>query len=388
MNRNYYNPLVQAAYPLLNAMPHIRHAAKPEDSGQLRQQLIGEIYRFEKQCQQAGFSYETILGARYCLCTSLDEAVALTSWGDNSIWSGNGLLVTFHKESSGGEKFFKLLDMLLQQPSKHIDLLELFYFCLLLGFGGRYRLVENGLAQLETLIQRLAIRLLQVRGEYSATLSVAPPSLPVNTDQPSRLSHFLLFCSLSCVLLTGLLYIGLNTRLNQQTEPVLTSIYNLPLPEATLPVERFSVAHLRQMLQSMLGQQESTVSQNADNVSVTLQGGNLFASASATLNPRYLAPLQDLAKQLNLTTGKIIVRGHSDNLPIHTHAYSSNYALSLARAETVAQQLRTGLRQPQRLQVESAGAQAPLVPNTNAKNRALNRRIEIIFNTTPDNSDQ
>ncbi|ETS32253.1 hypothetical protein BB987_08225 [Photorhabdus temperata] len=387
MNRDYRNALVQAAYPLLNAMPHIRHTAKPEDSGQLRQQLIGEIYRFEKQCQQAGFSYETVLGARYCLCTSLDEAVALTSWGDNSIWSGNGLLITFHKESSGGEKFFKLLDMLLQQPSKHIDLLELFYFCLLLGFGGRYRLIDNGLAQLETLIQRLAIRLRQVRGEYPAALSTLPPPA-INTHQPSRLSRFLVFFTLSGTLMTGLLYLGLNTRLNQQTEPVLTSIYDLPLPEATIPAESFSVAHLRQVLQPAIEQQDITVSQNADHVSVTLQGGDLFASASATLNPRYQAPLQDLAKQLNLTTGKIIVRGHSDNLPIHTHAYSSNYALSLARAETVAQPLRTGLLQPQRLQVESAGAEAPLVPNTNAQNRALNRRIDIIFNTTPDNSEQ
>ncbi|EQC00675.1 type IVB secretion system protein IcmH/DotU [Photorhabdus temperata] len=387
MNRDYRNALVQAAYPLLNAMPHIRHTAKPEDSGQLRQQLIGEIYRFEKQCQQAGFSYETVLSARYCLCTSLDEAVALTSWGDNSIWSGNGLLITFHKENSGGENFSNLLDMLLQQPSKHIDLLELFYFCLLLGFGGRYRLIDNGLAQLETLIQRLAIRLRQVRGEYPAALSALPPPA-INTHQPSRLSRFLVFFTLSGTLMTGLLYIGLNIRLNQQTEPVLTSIYDLPLPEATIPAESFSVAHLQQVLQPAIEQQDITISQNADHVSVTLQGGDLFASASATLNPRYQAPLQALAKQLNLTTGKIIVRGHSDNLPIHTHAYSSNYALSLARAETVAQPLRTGLLQPQRLQVESAGAEAPLVPNINAKNRALNRRIEIIFNTTPDNSDQ
>ncbi|WP_434525884.1 type IVB secretion system protein IcmH/DotU [Photorhabdus asymbiotica] len=387
MNHNYRNPLVQAAYPLLNAMPHIRHTAKLEDSSQLRQQLIGEMYRFEKQCQQQGFSYETILGARYCLCTCLDEAVVLTSWGSDSIWSGNGLLVTFHKESSGGEKFFKLLDMLLEQPAKHIDLLELFYFCLLLGFGGRYRLIDNGLAQLETLTQRLAIRLRQVRGEYSVALSTLPP-LPVNTHQTSRLTHFLVFCSLSGVLLTGSLYIGLNTRLNQQTEPVLTSIYDLPLPEAALPTESFSIAHLRQVLQPMIEQQDITVSQNADNISVTLQGGGLFASASATLNPLYQTPLQELAKQLNLTTGKVIVRGHSDNLPIHTHTYSSNYALSLARAETVAQQLRTNLLQPQRLQVESAGAEAPLVPNTTAKNRALNRRIEIIFNTQSGNSDQ
>lgn len=61
--------------------------------------------RFEIRGQRANLPYEVIIGARYCLCTALDEAAALTPWGNNSVWSGSGLLVTFHNETWGGEKF-------------------------------------------------------------------------------------------------------------------------------------------------------------------------------------------------------------------------------------------------------------------------------------------
>ncbi|MDK7178427.1 type IVB secretion system protein IcmH/DotU, partial [Micrococcus luteus] len=107
----------------------------------------------------------TILGARYCLCTALDEACALTPWGGHGQWSGKSLLVTFHNETWGGEKFFQLLAKLSQNPSTHIDLLELLYFCLMLGFEGRYRVMDNGRTQLETLKQRLLLTLKNVRGQ-------------------------------------------------------------------------------------------------------------------------------------------------------------------------------------------------------------------------------
>lgn len=68
------------------------------------------------RCQQAGLTYETIVEARYCLCTALDEAAALTPWGSSGVWSSNGLLVTFHNETWGGEKFFRLLARLSQKP--------------------------------------------------------------------------------------------------------------------------------------------------------------------------------------------------------------------------------------------------------------------------------
>ena len=103
------NQLVAAANPLLNAIPQIRHSVSHDDQVALRQRLIDEIRRFEVRCQQAGLPYEVIVGARYCLCTALDEAAALTPWGSSGVWSSNGLLVTFHNETWGGEKFFQLL---------------------------------------------------------------------------------------------------------------------------------------------------------------------------------------------------------------------------------------------------------------------------------------
>ena len=71
------------------------------------------------------------------------------------MWSRHSLLVTFHNETWGGEKFFQLLAKLAQNPQQHAHLLELMYYCLALGFEGRFRIVDNGRTQLETLKQRL-----------------------------------------------------------------------------------------------------------------------------------------------------------------------------------------------------------------------------------------
>ena len=161
------NPLVTAANPLLNAIPQIRHSVSHDDQAGLRQRLIDEIRRFEVRGQQAGLPYEVIVGARYCLCTALDEAAALTPWGSSGVWSGSGLLVTFHNETWGGEKFFQLLARLSQNPREHINLLELINYCLLLGFEGRYRVMDNGRTQLETIKQRLWQMICGVRGGYA-----------------------------------------------------------------------------------------------------------------------------------------------------------------------------------------------------------------------------
>lgn len=72
------NPLVEAANPLLNAISQIRQSATHANPAQLRQQLIDKVRHFELHGQRANLPYEVIIGARYCLCTALDEAAALT----------------------------------------------------------------------------------------------------------------------------------------------------------------------------------------------------------------------------------------------------------------------------------------------------------------------
>ncbi|WP_439654604.1 type IVB secretion system protein IcmH/DotU, partial [Type-D symbiont of Plautia stali] len=123
------NPLVAIANPLINSIAQLRHSVSHDNPAGLRQQLIDLVRRFEVACQQAQLPYETIVGARYCLCTSLDEAAALTPWGSRDVWPRSGLLVTFHNETWGGEKFFQLLARLSQHPQQNILLLELMNAC-------------------------------------------------------------------------------------------------------------------------------------------------------------------------------------------------------------------------------------------------------------------
>ena len=75
-------------------------------------------------------SPETVLAARYVLCTFLDEIVLGTPWGSESVWSTQSLLSSFHNETWGGEKFFLILDSMLQDPAGNINLIELMYVCL------------------------------------------------------------------------------------------------------------------------------------------------------------------------------------------------------------------------------------------------------------------
>ncbi|WP_410013159.1 type IVB secretion system protein IcmH/DotU [Sodalis sp. C49] len=373
------NRLLAAAGPLLNAVAHLRYAQPPEDAGALRLRMIDEMRRFEQVCQEAALGYNVIIGARYCLCTALDEAVALTSWGQSSIWAGNGLLVAFHNETNGGEKFFQLMATLLQQPEQHIDLLELLYFCLLLGFGGRYRVMENGIYRLEILTQRLARQIRSIRGEYARPLGEPRAQHPA----PRRTSRARLappLCVLLGGMLLGLLYIVLNNRLDVAATGVQNRLFSLQLPKAPPSVAGMSLPELMQALAADIAANRVAVSLRDEQGVVTLRGGDVFASASATLHPSYQDVIFLIARHLAQTTGVVTVRGHSDNQPIHGAAFTSNDALALARAETVALMLRQALDQPGRVVAQSAAGKTPLVPNTTAENRALNRRIDIAFN--------
>ncbi|WP_256738750.1 DotU family type VI secretion system protein, partial [Cronobacter sakazakii] len=359
------NPLVAAANPLLNAIPQIRHSVSHEDQAGLRQRLIDEIRRFEVRCQQAALPYEVIVGARYCLCTALDEAAALTPWGSRGVWSGSGLLVTFHNETWGGEKFFQLLARLSQNPREHIFLLEMINYCLLLGFEGRYRVMDNGRTQLETIKQRLWQMIRSVRGSYP------PPLSPHPEDQPVLRKLWRPVVPLwACVALAGFLaclfFIILNWRLGDNTSPVLAKIYQTPLPEVTVQQPAREVApvlNLRGFLRPEIEAGLVAVRDEADRSVVILKGDGLFASASTVVRGRYEPVIDRVAQAMNNVSGKILVVGYSDNVPIRSARFASNYELSLARAESVQKMLQAHLADPNRVKAQGRGEMDPIAPN-------------------------
>ncbi|MGE9551094.1 DotU family type VI secretion system protein [Erwinia amylovora] len=382
------NPLVAAANALLNAIPQIRHSVTHADPAGLRQRLIDEMRQFEMNCQRAGLPYEVIIGARYCLCTALDEAAALTPWGSRGVWPGQGLLVTFHNETWGGEKFFQLLAKLSQNPREQIVLLELINYCLQLGFEGRYRVLDNGRSQLETIKQRLLQMIRSVRGGYAPPLSPHPEDHPV-TRKLWRPVVPLWACTALVGFLACLFYILLNWRLGDATSPVLAAVYQTPLPEVTIqnPAPPAPAAlNLKAFLRPEIEQGLVSVKDEADQSVVTLKGDGLFTSGSTAVRGRYEEVLDRVAQAMNNVSGRILVIGYSDNVPIRSARFASNYELSLARAQSVQERLQQHLTQPQRVKAEGRGETNPLVPNTTAENRARNRRVDITLLVSPQNT--
>jgi chemotaxis protein MotB len=105
-----------------------------------------------------------------------------------------------------------------------------------------------------------------------------------------------------------------------------------------------------------------------------------FPSGSSVVKGTFLPVLNKLRKSLKEIDGRIIVAGHTDNIPIKTARFRSNWELSSSRAVTVAHELLAlGTLPPVRFVIEGHGDAHPMVKNDTSKNRALNRRVELII---------
>ena len=385
------NSLVAAANPLLVLIPQIRATQSHPSPQQLRVRLVDEVRHFEMRAQQAGIANETILGARYCLCTALDEAAALTPWGGSGVWSAHSLLVTFHNETWGGEKFFQLLARLTQNPSEHLDLLELLYYCLQLGFEGRYRIADHGRNQLDTLKQRLLLIIRTGRGEYAQPLSRHWRDSPLLSEVrrlPVPLWAFAVI--VGAIGLMG--YLAMSWSLGEKSDALYSRLSALALPSmqieqtakpAAPAVSAPPMFRLREFLAPEIRDGILSVRDEAGRSVIVLRGDGLFGSGSDKVLSRYIPVLSRVADTLNETQGSILVRGYSDNVPIRTVRFPSNWELSQARADAVKTLLQERIADPARVRAEGRGEADPIAPNDTSENRARNRRVEITVLARP-----
>jgi type VI secretion system protein ImpK len=89
--------------------------------------------------------------------------------------------------------------------------------------------------------------------------------------------------------------------------------------------------------------------------------------------------MERVAKSLNEEPGRIIIVGHSDNVPIRSSRFPSNMHLSLARAKSVMAEIAAHLDDPSRLSAEGRADTEPIADNATAAGRAKNRRIEVLL---------
>jgi len=126
---------------------------------------------------------------------------------------------------------------------------------------------------------------------------------------------------------------------------------------------------------------EVKISELKGKLTVNVVDKILFDSGKATLKPAGIKVLQQIGDILKSAVDKNIqVEGHTDNVPIHTPQYPSNWELSTARATTVLHFLQDKANIPgERLSAVGYGEYHPISSNSSAEGRALNRRIQIVL---------
>ena len=370
------NALIVAAAPLLALMTQLRSLPTHDDVLRLHAQVTTAIQKFELDANAAGLAPEHVMSARYALCAALDETVLATPWGSHSMWSTQTLLSGFHKETWGGEKFFAILDRIMQDPDRNIDLLELMYLCLALGFEGKFKIQERGQSQLSGIQDDVYRVIRRQRGDFERRLS---PNWQGLQDRRRPLTGFVPLWVVASVLAAVVLGMFMYFRfsLASASEPVEIRLSQVGAFEAPVATSADYQSRLRPLLSAAENRGDLVIQEDGPVTVVTVKGDNLFASGRAVVNQSFLPLLAEIGNALDQVPGVVRVIGHTDNVPIRSLKFQSNWDLSRERALYVAEQL-AGYLQPSRLIPQGVADTRPIAPNDTPEGRAENRRIEII----------
>lgn len=417
------NPLVDAASSLLSLLATFPKAPTLTDPMGLRARLELQMRNFGSNTRQARATAETLKDASYCLCTAIDEAVLRTPWGGASDWRKLSLLSELHGDAWGGDKFFDILQARMRDPGPNIDLLELLYICLALGFQGKYALFDDGHKSLERIAGELYDLIRRQRGEQERDLS---PHWRNEEAARVALEHPLPLWVLAAVAASLLLaiYIGFRFFLADQSGPALDRLGAFgrdkpapvivkaepartpakQIPTAQSPEESRSeplvppepseavnlAGQLGAFLQPEIDERLVSVLDSPTQVTIRITGSGLFAPGSDQLAPAYVATFQRIrtaiAEHQQDIPGDLIVVGHTDNVPLkRSLRFQDNYDLSRARAESVARILAEDKRITSKIEKDGRGPSEPVsggdpaTGNDTQEKRDKNRRVEILI---------
>lgn len=370
------NPLVAAAMPLLSAAPRIRHSAQHPNPAGLKEALAEGIRAFEAKARAEGLPNEQVIAGRYILCTLLDESAASTPWGGSGAWAAQSLLVQFHNESWGGEKVFALMAKLAENVPANRHLLELLYVCLAFGFEGRYRVIDNGRAQLDGVRARLSQMLRQGHTPDTALSPRWQGAEPGDKGLRQRLPLWAIAAATALVLLV--VYVGLRFSINGASDEVFTTLRSFDVKTAAVaaPAPPPAAPRLAALLDADIKAGLLQVNDLADRSVVVIKGDGLFGPGSAEVSGDLRPLVLRIGEALQRLKGPVLVTGHTDNQPIRSLRFPSNWHLSQARAEAfrnlLSERVEIG-----RLRAEGRADAESVADNATPAGRAKNRRVEV-----------
>ena len=386
-------PLAAAAAPLLQLLARRRNAAQQPDPGDLYERTTRALRAFEQRAREAGVPAEHLRPASYALCASIDDAVLNTPWGAASVWAQRPLAATFHPDVTGESRFFDALARMRQDPARFMPVIEVMYLCLSLGFMGRYRQSPQGAGELDRL--RAATGALIVgQGKAAPTelsqrwQGVAAPYRPARGGLP------IWVVTAAALAVCGGLFMWVSTALNAASDdqyarmlaappgrmPQITRavVVQPPPPPPASPepdaIDRLSSAlkpDIEAGVVSVVGTPATPV------IRVGTSGG--FASSGAVPAPTLTAVLERIGTALRIEPGGVQVIAYTDDQPIRTVQFPSNFQLSAARAQAARAAIARTIGEAKRLGAEGRADADPIASNATAAGREQNRRIEIVL---------
>ncbi|MHA6686766.1 type IVB secretion system protein IcmH/DotU [Mesorhizobium sp. A556] len=394
--RSHPNTLVNAFSPLLEFAPELESALPPENPEALRTRLLDELVRARDAAMTSGSSLERADQAAWIVAALLDDLALNTPWGGASVWPRQPLVVMLRGDVDAGTQFFARLEELERHPNRDRELLELQYYCMALGFRGKYRVPGRAGDRSLNAVRVATARFLRDADAEGAPLSPNWKGV-VASDEPPRFIVPIWVMAVMAVALSAATYVAFSISLSSHAAGLTTLVKALPPPQRAEilraspkvdapPLETVDIALLPAFqaaapdaLRAALNGTESI-----SLVKLVVQGTNpeLFQSSRADLTDGFEPLIGAIAKVIldnQDLIGNITVVGHTDSVPLQTsNPLSTNQRLSEARAATIANLLIQNGIPKDRVRSEGRAATDPVADDSTREGRALNRRAEVL----------
>jgi type VI secretion system protein ImpK len=387
------SPLLAAAAPLLQLLSRLRNTLSQPDPGALRERAVGEIRKFEQAARETGVPMDQLRPAHYALCASLDDVVQATPWGSQGAWATRSLVSTFHQEVRGGDRFFDVLTQVKQNPGLFLPVLELMCLCLSLGFQGRYRVSPRGPGELDRMREDVYGVITRQRTQADPELSphwrgVAAPYRAARAELPvwvAGAAGLLLICAGYAWTSFGLnddsdtLFARMMAAPPSQMPVIARAAQVQPPPPPPPPAEPGALDKLRGFLRPEIEQGLVAVIGTDTTPIIRIRNRGLFPSGSAEVAVKFNGLLQRIGQALAEERGPVQVIGYTDNQPIRSVKFPSNFQLSAARAKAAAAIIGRSIGLSSRISTEGRADADPIANNATADGREENRRIEVVL---------
>ncbi|MBC9230481.1 DotU family type IV/VI secretion system protein [bacterium SPL81] len=217
----------------------IRNRYIPSNPTEFREKILELLNRFEQQAKRLQFTADDIHDAKYAFCALIDETIATQQdaayFNLQNSWLISPLQLSLFGSQLAGYRFFEILEQIRSKGKDRLASLEVFHYCLLLGFQGKYRL--ESIESLNHLVARVGDEIDYLKGKKAAFSPFA--AIP---DQIKHIIHHELpfFWILIFLLLFALLtFAGLKYLLSTQNETALIPYQNVisaPAEEAHITI--------------------------------------------------------------------------------------------------------------------------------------------------------